>query len=399
MLVPVLVATILLGMQDVLASVEAKPCTAVVTAQPGDTCASIASAAGITVTQFLNGNPNVTICSGLVVGRQYCVDPTLSGTPATMSGRGIAATTTTSSSSPTDSGALQVSKDGRCGGGLTCLGSTFGQCCSEHGWCGKTSDHCGAGCQAGFGLCGSAGIVPSSGPLDSSPTTSATGTVGTTVVGVSETVYVTVTQTVRTTVAVRTTSTVFTSPVRETQTVQVTNTRTILTTIPVSVPVATSLVIQTSTTVAVVPQTSTILATATITMTTGQTQTRTVLATVTTILTRTNLIQVTSLAVVTQNSIIFTSSTITTIKTITITDALKCASYNARPTPRAEVHDPTLAFPPPIQQGRAPNSAKALLTNKPQQNTLNIQQLQPWNAQIADDCQNLSQGYWVCVGV
>eukprot|EP00835_Amoeboradix_gromovi_P006139 NODE_670_length_5356_cov_0.415066.p2 type:complete len:164 gc:universal NODE_670_length_5356_cov_0.415066:1670-2161(+) len=28
------------------------------------------------------------------------------------------------------------------------------QCCSQWGWCGVTVDHCGTGCQSGFGKCG-----------------------------------------------------------------------------------------------------------------------------------------------------------------------------------------------------------------------------------------------------
>ncbi|WXC64804.1 hypothetical protein SNK03_010615 [Fusarium graminearum] len=53
-----------------------------------------------------------------------------------------------------DSG--KVSTDGRCGGfnGKTCKGSSFGDCCSIGDWCGKTS-HCDAGCQSKFGTCNS----------------------------------------------------------------------------------------------------------------------------------------------------------------------------------------------------------------------------------------------------
>ena len=47
--------------------------------------------------------------------------------------------------------------DGSCGpnsGGLTCAGGDFnGQCCSASGYCGTTSGHCGAGCLKGFGRC------------------------------------------------------------------------------------------------------------------------------------------------------------------------------------------------------------------------------------------------------
>ncbi|KAF2028534.1 FAD-binding domain-containing protein [Setomelanomma holmii] len=50
-----------------------------------------------------------------------------------------------------------VSTDASCGGasGYTCLGSSFGDCCSSNGWCGSTTAYCGSGCQTGFGNCGS----------------------------------------------------------------------------------------------------------------------------------------------------------------------------------------------------------------------------------------------------
>ncbi|OUM61793.1 carbohydrate-binding module family 18 protein [Piromyces sp. E2] len=44
-----------------------------------------------------------------------------------------------------------ISKDGRCGPEYgRCPGDL---CCSEYGWCGKTSDHCGSGCQSEYGEC------------------------------------------------------------------------------------------------------------------------------------------------------------------------------------------------------------------------------------------------------
>ncbi|KAF2198531.1 hypothetical protein GQ43DRAFT_378419, partial [Delitschia confertaspora ATCC 74209] len=54
-----------------------------------------------------------------------------------------------------------VSQDGACGGygRKTCLGSTFGNCCSQYGWCGRTDAYCGKGCQPGFGACGK-GVLP-----------------------------------------------------------------------------------------------------------------------------------------------------------------------------------------------------------------------------------------------
>jgi hypothetical protein len=61
-------------------------------------------------------------------------------------------TTTSAASTPTATGKT-VSTEGDCGGVITCQGSSFGQCCSQHGFCGSTSDYCGTGCQALFGTC------------------------------------------------------------------------------------------------------------------------------------------------------------------------------------------------------------------------------------------------------
>jgi hypothetical protein len=44
--------------------------------------------------------------------------------------------------------AQSISASGRCGaqfGGLTCEGSSFGDCCSKYNYCGKTTGHCGSG--------------------------------------------------------------------------------------------------------------------------------------------------------------------------------------------------------------------------------------------------------------
>jgi hypothetical protein len=50
-----------------------------------------------------------------------------------------------------------LSPDGTCGGSqkYKCGGSSYGDCCSSSGYCGKSGDHCGNGCQASFGLCSS----------------------------------------------------------------------------------------------------------------------------------------------------------------------------------------------------------------------------------------------------
>lgn len=62
---------------------------------------------------------------------------------------------TGTTSAPTPSGTLKVSTDGKCAGttGSTCQGSTFGNCCSQYGWCGSTTGHCGTGCNKAFGTC------------------------------------------------------------------------------------------------------------------------------------------------------------------------------------------------------------------------------------------------------
>ena len=44
--------------------------------------------------------------------------------------------------------------------GKTCKGSTFGDCCSQHGWCGKGDGFCRDGCQLAHCLC--TGISPDS---------------------------------------------------------------------------------------------------------------------------------------------------------------------------------------------------------------------------------------------
>ncbi|KAF1849606.1 carbohydrate-binding module family 18 protein, partial [Cucurbitaria berberidis CBS 394.84] len=56
---------------------------------------------------------------------------------------------------PSATPGLKISPDATCGGktGYTCLGSKFGNCCSQYGWCGTTTAYCGAGCQTKSGTC------------------------------------------------------------------------------------------------------------------------------------------------------------------------------------------------------------------------------------------------------
>lgn len=153
-------------------------CSTYVLAQTGDTCATLASLAGISVTQFLRSNPNVTGCDKLSAGTNYCVDPNAAST------RASSAAATAPTQQP-GSGGLVVTTDGHCGDGYTCAGSEFGDCCSEHGWCGESTEHCGPMCQKPFGIC--AGSSDTS--VATTPTTPAGG------VGSTTRVTVTITET------------------------------------------------------------------------------------------------------------------------------------------------------------------------------------------------------------
>jgi hypothetical protein len=63
----------------------------------------------------------------------------------------------TTSSAPTSTApGMIVSMDGTCGSLSTCEGSSFGDCCSQFGFCGRTEPWCGTGCQEEFGTCFSA---------------------------------------------------------------------------------------------------------------------------------------------------------------------------------------------------------------------------------------------------
>ncbi|RDW89567.1 hypothetical protein BP6252_01599 [Coleophoma cylindrospora] len=52
-------------------------------------------------------------------------------------------------------GEIDVSIDGSCGPHITCFGSQWGNCCSGAGFCGNTTDYCGADCQSAYGNCSS----------------------------------------------------------------------------------------------------------------------------------------------------------------------------------------------------------------------------------------------------
>lgn len=88
----------------------------------GDTCNGIAVRYGITFTTIRELNTQINEgCTNLWLDYAYCVAPV------------------------TEPG---VSTDGTCGpnhGMKTCMGSTFGSCCSNYGYCGDGTTYCGTG--------------------------------------------------------------------------------------------------------------------------------------------------------------------------------------------------------------------------------------------------------------
>jgi len=104
---------------------------------------------------------------GVTVGE--CLGDPVANWYRTAGGAGTAPTSTRTSTAPGATGTKKVTTDATCGGTnqYTCLGSSFGNCCSSAGYCGTTSAYCGTGCQSGFGNCGSNGAVTSAKPASS----------------------------------------------------------------------------------------------------------------------------------------------------------------------------------------------------------------------------------------
>ncbi|KAI4687419.1 hypothetical protein J4E81_008270 [Alternaria sp. BMP 2799] len=91
-----------------------------------------------------------------------------------------------SASAPTSApSGLVTTTDGSCGGtsGFTCVGFADGECCSQYGFCGKTTDYCGTGCNPLFGNC--AGSSGSPAPSSAAPSTAAPSTAAPTTVSTS----------------------------------------------------------------------------------------------------------------------------------------------------------------------------------------------------------------------
>jgi hypothetical protein len=190
---------LLLAIAAFLGPVLAATCTKTVVARAGDTCATVSVANALTVSQFIQLNPTLATCS-LVPGTVYCVsvDPAaITTTPPR---------TTSTPPAPTSSGAAPTSSlipspdgsDGVCGGGYTCLGSVYGDCCSEVGYCGNTTEYCGEGCNPVFGKCGGGIPVDEPGAPAATVTVTVTGPITCSAGTVTRTItqLVTVSQTV-----------------------------------------------------------------------------------------------------------------------------------------------------------------------------------------------------------
>tara|TARA_R110002003_G_scaffold32_9_gene2000 strand:- start:38182 stop:39822 length:1641 start_codon:yes stop_codon:yes gene_type:complete len=84
---------------------------------------------------------------------------------------GVRPSATPSSSVPVPTPTGPTSTDGQCGSstagkGQSCIGFVgpdgVSECCSSSGWCGRSSDHCGTGCNPLFGKCGTQPSVSAS---------------------------------------------------------------------------------------------------------------------------------------------------------------------------------------------------------------------------------------------
>ncbi|KAK4118637.1 carbohydrate-binding module family 18 protein [Parathielavia appendiculata] len=102
-----------------------------------------------------NGTTTSTTTSGGGPVITSTTTPPVSTATSTTTTRGATSSTTSAAPSFTLPPGQRSSTDGRCGNGVNCLGSTFGRCCSQFGWCGDGDQFCPyiVGCQPEFGYC------------------------------------------------------------------------------------------------------------------------------------------------------------------------------------------------------------------------------------------------------
>ncbi|KAH7108973.1 hypothetical protein EDB81DRAFT_954408 [Dactylonectria macrodidyma] len=94
-------------------------------------------------------------CLGDPAENWYRSAPSGTASPTSIPSAGASSTRSPSSSSATSTSGIVISPNQQCGGntGYTCIGSGFGNCCSYYGYCGSKSTHCGTGCDTDFGEC------------------------------------------------------------------------------------------------------------------------------------------------------------------------------------------------------------------------------------------------------
>ncbi|KAL2065357.1 hypothetical protein VTL71DRAFT_3027 [Oculimacula yallundae] len=98
-------------------------------------------------------------------------NPAVPATPSATSGEPVIGPVKTSMA-PEATATARVTTDGTCGstkGNTVCGNWQNGNCCSMYGFCGKTSAHCGAGCQSGTCLSAPAVAVPGPRPAPAAP--------------------------------------------------------------------------------------------------------------------------------------------------------------------------------------------------------------------------------------
>jgi hypothetical protein len=101
--------------------------------------------------EFCNGRCDLFNANVDVIRHGWCGSTSLYCGTGCDSAHGTCKT----SSAPTK----KISTDGSCAGtkGYTFQGSTFGNCCSSHSYCGSSSAYCGTGYNPAFGTCSSGG--------------------------------------------------------------------------------------------------------------------------------------------------------------------------------------------------------------------------------------------------
>ena len=98
---------------------------------------------------LFNGNNNGYSCDpASPLGGPCCSQYGYCGTTTDYCGTGCQGDFGTCSG--TETVPIDPNQCGPANGNNKCLG---GLCCSSAGWCGNTTDYCGAGCQSGFGDC------------------------------------------------------------------------------------------------------------------------------------------------------------------------------------------------------------------------------------------------------